>query len=565
MTGILWTLAGIALKSAAVLALGAAAAFLMRRRPAATRHLVWTAVFASILAIPVFTVSLPEFKVPAPGAFHATEALFRTMVTGTASPPQPTEAMGSSLQKTAPERSGSLPLDWRTALLAVLSIGCGASLLRMIMNWMSLWSACRKAQPFTTHEMDRLRESLGLRQPVDVRVTEGNRMPMVFGFLRPAVLLPGGAQQWPPERLRVVLLHEFAHVRRGDVATQWMARLALALYWWNPLVGYAWRAFLKEREHATDDLVLSAGEPATDYANHLLEIARGMQAPPAAAVAMARKSQLEDRLMAILNSRLARAGSGRTTVMAALLLAAAISAPLASLSAQAQQQAPLTDIEGLIRRAEAGNDPEPLKEAIRAAERERRIDIALALAQAALPLQATATGEASVERGRLLLKLGDLQRRRGRWEEALATYQNAIAILGDRPETADAVTYFGIRALIKDDFAAAQQHLERAQTLSPEKAGAATMWMAMLRLKQNDLKERNRSFRARSRVRLRNRWKQPPPWNSTPTCYRPTAATPKASSCASAPRRFARQSALRRRPVQPARFSRLAGTSRIRR
>ena len=71
---------------------------------------------------------------------------------------------------------------------------------------------------------------------------------------------------------------------------------ALALHWWNPLAWTAWREFLKERERATDDLVLGAGTVATDYASHLLEIARTMQARPASAaagVAMARRSQLE--------------------------------------------------------------------------------------------------------------------------------------------------------------------------------------------------------------------------------------------------------------------------------
>jgi TonB family protein len=272
-----------------------------------------------------------------------------------------------------------------------------------------------------------------------------------------------------------------------------MARLALALYWWNPLVVHAWRAFLKEREHATDDLVLSVGEPAADYANHLLEIARGMQAAPVAAVAMARKSELEDRLMAILNSNLARAGSSRTTVAVALLLAAVATAPLASL--RAQQDAPLPDVEALMRLAEASNNPEPLRAAIRTAERERRIDIAMALAEAALPLQARISGEGSVEFGQLLLKLGDLQRRRAKWENALTTYQKAVAILGERPETAHAITYFGIRALIKEDFTAAQEHLQKAQALNPEN-GAATMWMAMLRLKQNDPVEAESLFQS---------------------------------------------------------------------
>ncbi|MGK4277469.1 M56 family metallopeptidase, partial [Escherichia coli] len=84
-----------------------------------------------------------------------------------------------------------------------------------------------------------------------------------------------------------------------------MARTALCLQWFNPLAWMAWREFLKERERAADDLVLNAGARASDYAGHLLEIARTMQSRPvsaAAAIAMARPSQLEGRLLAILDS-----------------------------------------------------------------------------------------------------------------------------------------------------------------------------------------------------------------------------------------------------------------------
>jgi TonB family protein len=111
----------------------------------------------------------------------------------------------------------------------------------------------------------------------------------------------------------------------------------LSLNWWNPLAWSAWREFLKERERATDDLVLNAGARAPDYAGHLLEVARTMQSAPAtawAAVAMARRSQLEGRLLAILDSGVKRHVPGRMAAVAAALLAIAAVAPFAAMQAQ---------------------------------------------------------------------------------------------------------------------------------------------------------------------------------------------------------------------------------------
>ena len=162
-------------------------------------------------------------------------------------------------------------------------------------------------------------------------------MPMAWGIVRPSVLMPADADAWPSERLRIVLLHELAHVKRRDCLTHMLAQISCALYWFNPLAWMAARHLRTERERACDDLVLAAGTRGPDYADQLLEIARAMRSGrfPAlfggASLAMAQRSQLEGRLMAILDPTVPRSAVSRSrTVVATLIFAGAVM-PLAAL------------------------------------------------------------------------------------------------------------------------------------------------------------------------------------------------------------------------------------------
>ena len=122
-------------------------------------------------------------------------------------------------------------------------------------------------------------------------------------------MLPAAAARWSEERLRVVISHELAHVRRGDWGTQLAAELLRAVFWFNPLVWIACRRLRAESELACDDEVLNGGVEGVDYAGHLLDLARVLNSPRHAwlsAPAMARPSSLEGRISAMLNADLNR-------------------------------------------------------------------------------------------------------------------------------------------------------------------------------------------------------------------------------------------------------------------
>jgi hypothetical protein len=198
----------------------------------------------------------------------------------------------------------------------------------------------RRAVEFKDSELTGLFSSLlkelNLKDTIRLLRSEGASMPMVCGILRPVVLLPANAEEWSEERQRMVLLHELAHVARRDCLIQMLAQAVCAFYWFNPLVWHTARRLRIEREKACDDYVVRIGAKPSEYAGHLLEIARSMQDnrsvfewSQTASVAMARRSQLEGRLLSILSEENKR---GTVSGNLALGLAALICVLLISLA-----------------------------------------------------------------------------------------------------------------------------------------------------------------------------------------------------------------------------------------
>ncbi len=488
-------MAATAVKSMAVLGAAWLAALALRRRPAAARHLVWTAAWVAVLALPLLSLTLPPLGVPV--RFLPASVVFQaTSAAGAEARAGQTRTMGRA---TAPLESEPWRPDWARLLMLVWAGGSAVALARMAAGWAAIGRLRRRAKPYADPELALLRQRLGIRDFVDVLEIKRGSMPMTFGLVRPAIFLPADAAAWSPERRRLVLLHELAHVRRCDVATHMLARAALNLYWWNPLAWAAWKEFLKERERAADDLVLSAGTRAPDYAGHLLEIARTMQSPRAAgwaAVAMARRSELESRLASILDSKVNRKAPGRAWALAAALAAVSVAVPLAILRAQ-DKPAPAfpADVEATIRAAAAERNPGMLEDAAKAADAMRHHDLAQKLLESSLAIRADVSGPRSAEYALGLVKLGQFKRRRGQREEAGALYRQALSVLGNRPEAAPALFDLGTEALRNEDIEQAVDYFERARAADPGQAGRALMWMAVSRQRQKNVEEAESLFR----------------------------------------------------------------------
>lgn len=157
-------------------------------------------------------------------------------------------------------------------------------------------------------------------------------VPMTFGAVRPMVLMPQEAATWPAERLRVVLLHEAAHVKRLDWMTTMLAQVVCALYWFHPLVWLTLRRLRMESEQACDDIVLSNGVEAVEYADHLVEVVRRLagRRVSSAVVTMAYSQEVTGRLKTILSGSKNRTAATRRGLTVAILAALVIVLPLAA-------------------------------------------------------------------------------------------------------------------------------------------------------------------------------------------------------------------------------------------
>lgn len=161
-------------------------------------------------------------------------------------------------------------------------------------------------------ECERARRVLGLRRPIDIRFSNAVSIPIVAGLFHPCVLLPLDAMTWTPERLRVVLLHELAHVGRLDCLWMLATRTVTAILWFHPLVWVLSSHARREAERACDEVVLATGVRGSDYAAHLVDIARlaaGRNRIADSALALAMPSSLEQRIVSILSTRIRRRGS----------------------------------------------------------------------------------------------------------------------------------------------------------------------------------------------------------------------------------------------------------------
>lgn len=323
------------------LILGAALAMmpLLRRQSAALRHWVLAIAVASAALAPFVQFALPSWRVPVltpivvPSAFMENVPADVNLDRGSRPDIPPAQRAGiSSLSFVVPVWIGG-------ALLSLLILAFGTARLARF-----AWRAERITDGAWWTSAEALRLDMGLKRSVTLLLTSHPSLLVTWGYRRPRLIVPAGARTWEHDRIRLVLGHELAHIRRGDWLVQCLAELLRAVYWFNPLMWLVCKRLRQESECAADDAVLARGVEAPAYAEQLVEIARNLRQRPVwvPAPAIAHTSGFERRIKAMLDTRLNRRPVTRSAAVFAVISCLTIAIPIAA------AQAALSSLSGLI-------------------------------------------------------------------------------------------------------------------------------------------------------------------------------------------------------------------------
>jgi len=300
------------------------------KRPAVV-HALWLLVLLKLLVPPLFSISISDsllaFARPSDTAATTTQAALATELDPAETGPDvalaaedtvegATQALHAGLTTFDPPASPltgdeAAPFPWQSMLgwcwiagSAVFLALTGVRLHRVH----RLLGYCKAAPRALQDRACRLGQKMALTATPSIWLLSGRVSPMVWGLLgRPRLVLPAALWNRLNESQRdALLVHELAHIRRGD---HWVRRLELVvtlLFWWHPVVWWARRRLHEAEEECCDAWVVATMPAAAEaYADALLAtvayLCQAGSALPLGASGAGTVHLLKRRLVMILN------------------------------------------------------------------------------------------------------------------------------------------------------------------------------------------------------------------------------------------------------------------------
>lgn len=157
--------------------------------------------------------------------------------------------------------------------------------------------------------LDEAQTRMGVRRVLPLIQSAAVRSPALMGFIRPWLLLPKGMEErFTKQQLRLIFMHELAHLKRHDIAVNWIMTLLQILHWFNPMIWLAAKRMGTDREMASDQLALSLTNQSEDkaYGNTIIKLLEGLsisRAKPGLICIVENKHQIAKRIKMIATFR----------------------------------------------------------------------------------------------------------------------------------------------------------------------------------------------------------------------------------------------------------------------
>jgi len=272
-------------------------ALLLRRVSPRVRYWLWQIVTIKLLLMPFWVLAVPlPFAIwrSAPPSSQALalpqiappslDVPLRPPVTvGPHAPPGPAPP---------PAAPSSLALvSWSTWLLGAWAVVVTWRIVSVVRQRYGLGRLLRLTAPAGDDVQERVRglaRQLGLRRDPEVVLVDNPGLLFVCGLWGPRLVLPRTLPtSLRAEEMDQVILHELAHLRRGDLYWGWTIELARIVYFFHPLVYWVAYCLHLERELACDQIAMAAsGHAAGDYAQTLVHVASHAAEPAAGTVSL---------------------------------------------------------------------------------------------------------------------------------------------------------------------------------------------------------------------------------------------------------------------------------------
>lgn len=338
-----------------------------RRANASTRYAIWCLALAAVACLPLVRTRAPRRA--AVSRITIVEEPTRPVLRRSTMP----VPLHPHIETHAvtPLATVHLRNRWQVILFGMWAAGTLLMLTRLFWSYLYVRRLRRTSTPLQAPYQNRLSEWLsvdGGSRCVKLHSTPGITTPMSVGPLDPLILMPESLLGRLTEKESdQVLLHELAHIRRGDNWTNLFQKLVEALLFFHPAVWWTAKRLNLERESACDDWVVHITGELRPYAAclaKLVEVVTPAPQPLLATGIFRGTKQITTRIERLLDSRRNRTprASWITLAPAVLMLAAAglVCSEVRTVLAGPALNRPFTRLQPVARNAQ---EPTPQPEA----------------------------------------------------------------------------------------------------------------------------------------------------------------------------------------------------------